>query len=225
RRPPIELQVEGEAVILRRAVQNTGKRGISVGYPGGVNVTFDAETLVLNQVWWGRFLDARPVWTSQGHGQAHPLERRRAQLPLQPNLARLEDPAATWPTTTRRERGDRWLGYDLDEQQRPTLRYTVGDVEVADALREVRDGEATALRRVLSAKGTANLVLRLARHQDIRRTSDNTAVVAGWMQIRSYAQPLILVTDGDQRELRVALATAEQGEVSQQIDYSRVEGK
>ena len=105
------------------------------------------------------------------------------------------------------------------------MRYTCGDVEVADTLREVRDGEATALRRVLSAKGTASLVLRLARHQDIRQTSDNTAVVAGWMQVRSYAQPLILVTDGDQRELRVALATSAQGEVSQQIDYSRVEGK
>jgi cbb3-type cytochrome oxidase cytochrome c subunit len=225
RRPPIELKVADEAVILRRAVQNTGKRGISVGYPGGVNVTFDAETLALNQIWWGRFLDARPVWTSQGHGQAHVLERRRAQLPLQPNLAPLDDPAGPWPTTTRRERGDRWLGYDLDAQQRPTLRYPCGDVEVADTLREVRDGEATVLRRILQAKGEAGLVLRLARHQDIRRTSDNTAIVAGWMQVRSYAQPLVLITDGDQRELRVALATSEQGETSQQIDYSRVESK
>ena len=45
------------------------------------------------------------------------------------------------------------------------------------------------------------------------------------MQVRSYAQPLVLITDGDQRELRVALATSEQGETSQQIDYSRVESK
>ena len=225
RRPPIELTVADEAVILRRAVQNTGKRGISVGYPGGVNVTFDAETLALNQIWWGRFVDARPVWTSQGHGQAHVLERRRAQLPLQPNLAPLADPTAPWPDTTRRARGDRWLGYDLDEQQRPTLRYTCGEVEVSDTLREVRDGDVTVLRRRIESEREAPLVLRIARHQNITRTSANTAVVDGWMQVRSYAQPLVLVEHGDHKELRVAFAPSEEGGTTQQVDYSLVEGK
>jgi cbb3-type cytochrome oxidase cytochrome c subunit len=224
RRPPIELTVADEAVILRRAVQNTGKRGISVGYPGGVNVTFDAETLALNQIWWGRFVDARPVWTSQGHGQAHILERRRAQLPLQPNLAPLADPAAPWPDTTRRARGDRWLGYDLDEQQRPTLRYTCGEVAVTDKLREVRDGDATTLRRELTV-GAGGLVLRLARHPDIVRTSDRTAVVDGWLQVRSYSQPLVLVTAEGHKELRVALASSADSAARQQVDYSLMEGK
>lgn len=225
RRPPIELKVAAEAVMLRRAVQNTSKRGISVGYPGGVNITFDAETLALNQIWWGRFVDARPVWTSQGHGQAHVLERRRSKLPLQPNLAQLADPAAPWPSTTRRERGDRWLGYDLDDAQRPTLRYTCGELEVADQLREVRDGDATILRRRLEFEGPSQVVLRIARSEDIQRTSEVTAVVDGWMQVRSYARPLLIVSDGDFKELRVALSSADEAQSSRQIDYSLVEGR
>lgn len=225
RRPPIELKVAEEAVMLRRAVQNTGKRGISVGYPGGVNITFDAETLALNQIWWGRFVDARPVWTSQGHGQAHVLERRRSRLPLQPNLAQLADPAAPWPSTTRRERGDRWLGYDLDDAQRPTLRYTCGALEVADQLRDVRDGDATVLRRRLTCEGPSRLVLRIARSEDIRKTSDRTAVVDDWMLVRSYARPLVIVSDGDLTELRVAFPSAEGAERSLQLEYSLVEGR
>ena len=127
--------------------------------------------------------------------------------------------------TTRRERGDRWLGYDLDDAQRPTLRYTCGALEVTDTLREVRDGETTVLRRKLKTQTRADLVLRVARDEDISLTSDKTAVVAGWMQVRSYAQPLILVSDGDVKELRVAFAQSEQGSVNQQLDYSLVEGK
>jgi mono/diheme cytochrome c family protein len=224
RRPPIELTVADEAVILRRAVQNTGKRGISVGYPGGVNLTFDAETLVMNQLWWGRFVDARPVWTSQGHGQAHVLERRRAQLPLQPNLAALPSLGAPWPETSRRERGDRWLGYDLDAQQRPTLRYTCGDVVVEDAPREVRDGEETALRRTLRLVGDDALVLRLARHKDIAQVDEHTAVVQGWLQVRCDALPLELVQAGDEQELRVRAEASPDG-ATLQIDYRLKEGQ
>ena len=42
-RASMEIVVGDEAVMLRRSVQDTGKRGISVGYPLKVNLTFDAE--------------------------------------------------------------------------------------------------------------------------------------------------------------------------------------
>ncbi|MCK5942033.1 MAG: hypothetical protein KAI24_08705, partial [Planctomycetes bacterium] len=221
-RPPIELVVADEAVMLRRAVQDTGKRGISVGYPGGVNLTFDAETLVMNQLWWGRFVDARPVWTSQGSGQAHILERRRSKLPLQPQLAPLADPAAPWPATTRRARGDRWLGYDLDDRQRPTFRYTCGGVTVDDTPREQRDGDATTLQRTLRLTGAGALTLRLARHPKIERIDGHTAVVDGWLQVRCADRALVFAEHDGQRELRV-LAEANGDGAELQVDYRRAQ--
>ena len=61
--------------MLRRSYPGIGKRGIGVGYPGGVNLAFDAEQMRLAMIWKGKFLDPGGVWTGQGHGTARPMER------------------------------------------------------------------------------------------------------------------------------------------------------
>ncbi|MCR9243957.1 MAG: c-type cytochrome [bacterium] len=158
RRKPIELTATDRAVILRRSVHGTGKRGISVAYPGGVadgvNLTFDAETLALNQIWWGRFLDAGPVWRSQGHGRAHVLGKPRCDLGKGPAFAELDEPNADWPAKTRRELGQEWRGYDLDDDGRPTFRYSFGAIEIRDTPREDGSTGKLALTRVLTLAGT-----------------------------------------------------------------------
>jgi hypothetical protein len=214
RQPPIELTVGDEAVMLRRAVQGAGKRGISVGYPGGVNSTFDAEELGLNQLWWGRFVDARPVWTSQGSGQAQILSREVFSLPNGPAFVGLDRPDAPWPTATRRERGDRWLGYTLDDDRRPTFRYTAGDVTILDASREVVvDGAPPRLRRTLTlAGGKAELYFRVAVHEDLRLLDAQTAAVGPRLCIRcdGAAATVATIAGEDRRELRVRVAVDEQ---------------
>lgn len=129
---PIELEVAGEAVILRRSAQDSGKRAIAVGYPSGINLTFDAENLSLNQIWWGRFLDASGVWYGQGSGETRPLSDDLAKLPKETPFATLPGADAPWPTTSRRESGAEWRGYDLDALQRPTFRYVVDGIAIED---------------------------------------------------------------------------------------------
>jgi hypothetical protein len=213
RQPPIELVVGSEAVLLRRAVRGAGKRGISIGLPGGVNATFDAEQLGLNQLWWGRFVDARPVWTSQGSGEAHLLERDAIALPNGPALARLETPTTPWPTATRRERGDRWLGYDLDAQRRPTFRYAADGVTIADALHEVTgDGRPTRLRRTLTFTGSPGAwFFRAARHEKLHLVDATTAAVGTSLLLRCSDAPLVVATDpaGGPVELRLHLTLAD----------------
>lgn len=203
--PAIELKVTDEAVMLRRSVQNTGKRGISVGYPGGVNITFDAENLGLNQVWWGRFLDARPVWTGQGSGQAHLLSRDRGTLANGPawQTVRNDEP---WPKTTRRESGDSFLGYELDAQQRPTFRYTSGDLTIEDTPREhIQDGK-TQLRRTLVVRGEwQSLQFLLARHKDITRVDKQTIRIDKWLTIHTGKHHAVILAAGEEKEARLSM--------------------
>lgn len=164
RRKKIEVQGMHEAVLLRRSLQDSSKRAISVAFPrrdgsaDGLNLGFDAESLCLEQLWWGRFIDAAPVWTGQGSGRARILGERRAVLVRGPGFARLASPEAAWPAN-RRELGQRWLGYDLDSERRPQLRYALGDgTEVVDVVREARDDDgAEFLRRELRIASPADV--------------------------------------------------------------------
>ncbi len=152
-RPSMEIVVGTEAVMLRRKVQDTGKRGISVGYPGGVNFTFDAESLALNQMWWGRFVDASGVWSGQGSGAARIMERQKVVLGKGPAFARLADATSPWPTESRRELGYKFLGYTLDASQRPTFRYRYDGITISDETREIPVLNARpALRRTLTLR-------------------------------------------------------------------------
>lgn len=226
KQPSIELTVAAEAVLLRRSVQGAGKRGIAVGYPGGVNVTFDAENLGLNQIWWGRFVDARPVWTSQGSGQAHILSRDVVPLPNGPAFAVLAAPDAPWPTESRRERGDRWLGYELDAERRPTFRYTAGDVTIADTPRElaVEGGRpGIVLRRTLRCRGTpaGTLYFRAARGANIDAVGDARVQVGPSLQVHVPGGAPHIRGSGDERELIFAIPVAN-GEAELVVEYSRV---
>ncbi|MFN9334710.1 MAG: hypothetical protein ACK6D1_19145 [Planctomycetota bacterium] len=225
RRAPIELEVGDEAVLLRRSAPHTGKRAISVGLPGGVNFTFDAERLALNQLWRGRFVDAAPVWTSQGSGEVRLLGDGRQQLPAGPMFATLADPDAPWPTADRRELGDRWLGYDLDAQQRPTFRYTCGAVAITDAPVERPQAPGSdqppGLRRTFTfaAEQSTTLQFRAAVAARIYELGAGRVQVGDGLELQlpvgSYR---VLDRDGG-REVRVAIPVPTTG-ASLTIDYT-----
>ncbi len=215
RAPPIELVVRDETILLRRSVQGAGKRAIAVGHPGGVSLTFDAENLALNQVWWGRFLDTRPVWTSQGSGAAQILSNRRAELPNGPAFAALDRPDLPWPSATRRDRGDRWLGYDLGDGGGPTFRYTAGAVTVEDTTQPLpgTDG-ATILRRTLRLTGpAASLWFLAARNVRIEGIDQHTTRVGATLLVHCPDAPAtIAVIEGqDARELRLPFGASPAG--------------
>ena len=203
--PEIELEVDQEAVMLRRSVQNTGKRGISVGYPDGVNITFDAETLSINQIWWGRFLDARPVWTGQGSGQAHILSRKRAMLAKGPAFAVIDE-GEPWPTISRRDQGDRYLGYDLDDQRRPTFRYTAAGLTITDTpTQSVVDGKTSLLRSLAVDGEQTQTYFRAAQHKNIEQASAHNFRIGKSLNIDTGGLPATIIAAGDESELRIMI--------------------
>lgn len=226
RHEAIPLAVGNEAVLLRRSVQNTGKRGISVGYPGGVNLTFDAENLGLNQIWWGDFVDAAGVWTGQGSGQARILGRERVSLPNGPAFAVLTNPADPWPAASRRELGQKFLGYELDAEQRPTFRYLCADVTIADAPREVISAASSRplLRRTLrfDSASDKSLQFRAALDEHVTHLGGGQVQVGSSLLIHLPPASFQIRPSGAVRELLVEIPL-HHGQATLVIDYTWLE--
>lgn len=106
--------------------------GFGVGYPGGVNLTWDPVRMNVGSLWAGAFLD---------------IKRHRAGSggPLKPNgfasvdsapgrpLARLATPTSAWPADEAGAGEYRFLGYSFDAQRRPTFRYRFGELAVSES--------------------------------------------------------------------------------------------
>jgi len=163
-RQNVELVVGGEAVVYRGKLWQAGFRALAVGYPGQVNAAYDAEELRLALIWRGRFLNAGPHWGVQGMGQIRPLGTEVVVFPAGPALAVLAGAEAPWPAGAPQAARQKFLGYQLDTRQQPTVLYRFDDAEVQDFLSPVEVLGRSGLRRTLTFTGQvpAGLHLRLA---------------------------------------------------------------
>ncbi len=164
------LAVGKEAVVYRNFIQGAGTRGIAVGYPGGFNIAWNADTMNLALVWRGAFIDAARHWNDRGGGYQPPLgydvlrPTPEGGLPFFVATA----PSADWPKLEPKERASdyQWKGYELDASRQPAFHYQWQGVDVEDRF-EV-EGQGTSaegkLIRTLTLKGSvpANTWLRLA---------------------------------------------------------------
>ncbi len=147
-RKPIELLATHEAVMLRRSYPGIGKRGIGVGLPLGINFAFDAEQMRLAMIWKGKFADPAGVWMSQGHGTVRPLGSDLIRFAVGPEV---DDATNPWSVDDSRPPQHRFLGYSLDDLQRPTFMYRFGDIDVEDYVVDIKsDSGVVFLRRTLS---------------------------------------------------------------------------
>jgi hypothetical protein len=124
---------------------------------------------------------------------------------------------------SRRELGQRWLGYDLDGQQRPTFRYECAGVEVADAAHELRvdSPSGTTLQRTLrfTATGDHDLQFLAARDARIETIGDGEVRVGASLWLRLQPATHRILDRGDTRELRIPIAVRK-GRAELRIDYS-----
>ncbi|MBL8852794.1 MAG: hypothetical protein JNK57_02365 [Planctomycetaceae bacterium] len=184
-REPLRIVVAEEAQMLRRSYPGIGKRGIGVGYPGGVNLAFDAEQLRLHALWQGGFVDPGGVWTGQGAGNVHPLSRP-IEFSKGPDL---DDQTQPWVVDEGRPPRHQFLGYSLDDGQRPTFRYVFDTVEVQDFFQEVIDepNQSTHLRRTVlfnAPEGRKQLRFRLASADRIVSQDQEYAVGDDRLKLR-----------------------------------------
>lgn len=182
-REPLEIVVNDEARMLRRSWPGIGKRGIGVGYPGGVNLAFDAEQMRLASVWKGKFADPAGVWMGQGSGRVRPMERT-IDFAKGPDV---DSNLSPWVPDDGRPPNHRFRGYELDAKQRPSFLYAVGNVEVSDYFRESEiNGKAGLIRTVTLVSETqrTDLRLRVAENKKFEKIGENYFRIGDGLAIR-----------------------------------------
>jgi azurin len=172
---PIPLIVKQEPVIYRNFIAGAGNRGIGVGYAGGINIAWSAESMNLAVVWRGAFIDAAKHWNSRGGGHEKPLGYDVFQPTgeVTPAFFITDKPDSDWPVwdKVKRYEGFEWKGYSLDTKRSPTFRYTWKGAEIEESYTATGDGNKPdgkpTLIRTVKINGTvpANTWFRLATGQ------------------------------------------------------------
>ncbi len=198
----------GEARLYRNFIDGAGNRAIGVGYPGGINVSFDADQMRLAQVWLGGFMDAARHWRGRGQGHQPPLGYGVLPCPEGAPLAALATPEASWPTPEGRSPGFQFKGYTLVGKQRlPVFRYQMGTVAIEDAIAPEGAllGSDIALNRTLTLRAEADppepLYFRAALAEKIDPVDGEFLVDASVVITLEGGEDPLLRKQGDRWEL------------------------
>lgn len=205
---------EGEAVLYRNFILGSSPRGIGVGYPGGVNLCWDADVCNLALLWRGAFMDAGRHWSGRGVGDQPPMGFDVAAPAKGYPLQILSNPEEGWRAfsigkiKSEKDVPDpqreidlklpnpdyQFLGYRLDQHRFPEFRFRFRGMVVTDRSEpEPGPGGVEGLLRVLTFSGA-----------DEPRTMQRIALVQGEADESGFypAGPIAIRVEGGQTQLR-----------------------
>ena len=125
----LKPEKEGRPIVFRTFMEGVGTHAIAVGYPQGVHAAFDALHVRWALLWKGKFVDALGTWQDRSMPPAKPMGNDVTKLPGEVALHHAGPAVAP-----------EFNGYKLDKQGLPTMRYTVGGLEVEDRLQPAAKG-------------------------------------------------------------------------------------
>ena len=115
-----------------------GYRGIAVGYPERISLSFDSEEMTLRQLWKGDFVNV-------DIGSFRPRGTDLITFPRGIPFHRLASLEENWPYKGKtnfafpQDQGYQFRGYHLDAMRRPTFRFLYGDIAVQDYFEDTQD--------------------------------------------------------------------------------------
>ena len=122
----------GEAIIYRNFIAGTDPRGIGAGYSEEVNLAFSADSMSLDMIWKGDFIDGGRHWINRGQGFQPPAGDQVITLNRGIPFAILESQTSKWPNKADENMEPRFKGYSLNKQQQPTFKYHFGPIAALD---------------------------------------------------------------------------------------------
>ncbi len=155
--PPIPIVAPaGEATIYRNFIAGTDPRGIGVGYSEGVNLAFSADSMSLDMLWKGKFIDGGRHWTNRGQGNEAPAGEQLVTVNRGLAFAMLESQTTAWPKEADAKIKPAFKGYSLNKQQQPTFNYHFGPVKVADFAAPTAEGFTRTITLEVPSPGSSN---------------------------------------------------------------------
>ncbi|MDX2245348.1 MAG: family 16 glycoside hydrolase [Bacteroidia bacterium] len=183
---------------------------ISVGFPGGISYTYDADKGSLIQAWKGGYLEATPMWNDRGDGSSRP---EGSVLPLGeiPNMAVLLQEKNPWPSAFSEVLPYKFEGYGIAEADgSPVFTYTLGNTPVSDRISLAEEGKYL-IRSVSVGTGIGNgLNFRMAEGKKIENLGDGLFAIDKVFYIRvedKQLNPVVRNSEGKQ-ELIVAIPSS-----------------
>ena len=223
---PLTSRLPGEAIVHRAFLPDAKPRAIGVGYPGAVNLVWDADVLNLAYVYRGEFMDASSHWNARGSG-SKPLGQDRVKiahgLPFQV-LESLDEPWIPFSemqlkyerdtadpqkeiTINVRHPDYQFRGYRLDAKRFPTFRYDYRGLSVTDTFTPEEIDGVTSLVRTIKAEGEPdeNTYFRVAETGS--QTNNDGWIDAGNnLSIRLTGAEPVTRKVGDKNETLVPIA-------------------
>jgi mono/diheme cytochrome c family protein len=207
----IVLAPDARPVIYRNFLEGLSPRGIAVGYPQQLNVAWDAGHMSLALLWKNEFIDAGKHWSGRGAGSQGPQGDLVVPWEATSPVARLESLDQPWPTDLARQRGYRFLGYQLNPAGEPSFRYRLGDIEVEDRIRPIAQGQDQyAIERELHLRipqPTSGLTFRAATGS-ILALGDGHYQVNDTIHLQLEGVALQRLSIGEHMELRGELPSS-----------------
>jgi len=176
---------------------------ISVGSPTGWSYTMDLGRGALLQAWRGQFANVTEMWYERGEPQLLEPAGLKVHVSGRSTLAILENEKSAWPDSS----NINYLGYTLDEQGYPSIRFAIASATVSDHITATKD----ALKVTFDVKGTpaGSLYSLLGTGKKIQEIEKGLYQVDDryYIQIDKKAK-VVLRTSGEIQELLLPVSNA-----------------
>ncbi|MFK5924088.1 MAG: c-type cytochrome, partial [Verrucomicrobiota bacterium] len=158
---------EGLPVVFRTFLDGVGTQAIAVGFPGGMNVAFDADEVRWKIAWRGKFIDALGTWDDRYCTPAVPLGEKVENFAIAMPLGLRSSGIAHEPQGS--EAGYKMQGFRLDSQGVPTFLYQWQGIEVEDRMEPLADKKGFKRRLLLKGRGTGKGIYFLGLKQGSKK--------------------------------------------------------